>query len=86
MFIGQHSVEIVKGAAGLTRLCENCKNSTEHVLVDQPTGLGFGLPFAKRPLWSSHRLYGLVCPTCSWLTEITKDEAQALIRKGQAST
>jgi|GEM_PF-2462258 len=86
MQIGQHSVEVVKGAATVKRLCDNCKNACDHVLVDQPTGLGFGIPFMKRPLWSSHRAYGLACPTCSWTTPLSKDEAQALIRQGQAST
>ena len=84
MQFGQHSIELVKGAATVERLCENCNNVTDHNLVDQPTGIGFGIPFTKRPLWSSHRAYYLMCPTCSWGERISKDEAQALIRRGQS--
>lgn len=84
MQIGHHSVEVVKGAAKVERLCENCKNVRNFVLVDQPTGIGIGLPFMKRPFWSSHRVYALVCPTCSWTEPLSKDAAQALIRKGQS--
>ncbi len=84
MRFGRNSVEVVKRAAQVRRLCDNCKNVTDHALVDEPCGLSFGLPFSKRPLWSTHRAYGLVCPICTWAVEISKDEAQALIRKGQS--
>lgn len=84
MQFGQHSIEVVKGAATVQRICENCGNITDHVLVDQPCGIGFGIPFMKRPLWSINRAYALACPTCSWGTPISKDQAQSLIRKGQS--
>jgi hypothetical protein len=84
MRFGDSSIEVVKGAAPVRRPCDNCKNVTDHVLMDQPQGLGFGLPFSKRPLWSTHRAYGLVCPTCRSAVEISKDVALALIRRGQS--
>ena len=78
------SIEPVKGAATLKRVCDNCNNETDHILVDQPCGLKVGLPFAKRPWLSTHRTYGLACPTCGDVsTIISKDEAKAMIRKGQ---
>lgn len=82
MQFGQYSIEVVQGAATVRRLCDNCNNVTDHVLVDQPCGVGIGIPFMKRPLWSSHRAHALACPTCTWATPISKDEAEALIRKG----
>ena len=84
MQFGQHSIEVVKGAATVEKLCENCNNVTNHLLVDQPHGIGISIAFMKRPLWSSGRDYALMCPTCSWGEPISKDEAQALIRKGQS--
>jgi hypothetical protein len=84
MRFGEYSVKVVKGAAPVRRLCDNCNNVTDHVLVDQPYGIGFGLPFSKRPLRCMHRAYGLACPTCTSGVEISKDEAQSLIRKGQS--
>lgn len=83
MRFGNNSVEPVKGAATINRLCDNCNNVTEHFLVDQPYGLGLGLPFSKRPLLSTHRAYGLTCPICHSGIEISRDEAQALIRRGR---
>jgi hypothetical protein len=84
MRFGQKSVEIVKGAATKLRHCGNCENAINHVLMNQPSGVGFSLSFSKRPFCSTHRAYGLVCPICTWGFEISKDEAQALIRKGKS--
>lgn len=86
MYFTRHSIEAVKGAATVERLCDNCHNVAHHVLADQPTGIGVGIPFMKRPFWSSHRAYFLVCPVCEELATVTTDEAQALIRKGAAKS
>jgi hypothetical protein len=82
MYFGQHSIEIVTDAATVQRLCPNCGNMSEHVLVDQPCGIGFGIPFTKRPFWSSHRAYYLMCPVCTWGERVSGDIAEALKRKG----
>lgn len=79
MWFGEHSIEAVTGAGTVKRTCENCGNETEHVLVDQPYGLGFGIPFMKRPLVSTNRAYFLACPTCGGLNlRLTKDQAMGL--------
>jgi hypothetical protein len=83
MWFKNASIEPVKGAASLTHTCDNCGNSTEHVLVDQPYGLTLGLPFTKRPWASTHKAYSLCCPTCGSGFRISKEQAAALIRKGQ---
>jgi len=85
MWFSDASIEPVKGAPTVKRICNNCGNKTEHVLVDQPYGLKIGLPFTKRPWLSTHRAYALSCPICGDVSmRISKDEAQALIRRGQA--
>jgi len=85
MWFKNASIEPVKGAATVKRVCNNCGNETEHVLVDQPYGLQIGLPFTKRPWLSSHRAYSLACPTCGTLNmRLSKEQAKALITKGQA--
>lgn len=86
MYFRDASIEPVAGAERLRRICDNCRNVTDQVLHDQPCGIGFGIPiFTRRPFWSSHYAYFLVCPTCSCLEQVTYDEAQGLIRQGQRS-
>jgi hypothetical protein len=82
MWFKQSSIEVVQGADSVTRACENCHNETAHVLVDQPYGLQFGIPFMKRPLLSSHVGYFLACPVCGTLNlRLTKDQAHGLMRR-----
>lgn len=85
MWFKEASIDPVKNAAHFVMICDNCNNEAPHVLVDQPYGLFIGIPFTKRPWLSSHRAYALGCPVCGELTSITKDQAQALIRKGNQS-
>ncbi|AMV16392.1 hypothetical protein [Planctomyces sp. SH-PL14] len=83
MFFGQFSIEPVDGAPPLEKVCGRCSNIAPHVLVDQPCGIAVGIPFLRRPFWSSHRGYFLACPICGQLNEISHDAAQAMIRKGK---
>lgn len=86
MIFKENSVEPVKGAATVSRLCLRCNNQTDHILCDQPTGLMLTVPiigmFMKRPLASTSRAYFLGCPICQELTQVSKDIAEGLIRKG----
>jgi hypothetical protein len=80
MWFGEHSIEPVRGATTAALDCDNCSNPTKHVLVDQPHGIGFGIPFMSRPLWSSHRAYALACPICGNISAtVSKDQAKALM-------
>lgn len=82
MWFTHHSIEVVRNSNTVTRSCENCGNEGDHVLVDQPYGVGIGIPFMKRPLVSSHRGYFLACPTCGTLNlRLTKDQAKGLMHK-----
>jgi hypothetical protein len=51
--------------------CANCGTLTFHVVVEQPTGLGIKLPFARKPLATTGKDYGLVCNSCTSTTGIT---------------
>lgn len=51
--------------------CSSCGMLTFHVVVEQPTGLGIKLPFARKPLATTGRDYGLVCNSCTTTTGIT---------------
>lgn len=51
--------------------CSDCGGITLHVTVQQPTGLGFKLPFARKPLATLSRDYGLVCNLCTTTTGIS---------------
>lgn len=51
--------------------CSNCGGITLHVAVEQPTGVGFKLPFAKKPLATLSKDYGLVCNICTCTTGIS---------------
>ncbi len=79
MFFRNSSSERVPGAKTIKRICNNCGNETVHVLVDQPYGLQVGMPFAKRPLLSTHKAYALSCPICGDTScRLTKEQAKAL--------
>ena len=84
MWFTSADIDPVKGAGTIQKACENCNNETEHVLVSQPYGVAFGIPFVKKAQVFSHRAYFLACPTCGFLGDrISKDEAKALIRRGR---
>lgn len=51
--------------------CTNCGGLTLHVAVEQPTGLGIKLPFARKPLATTSKSYGLVCNSCTCTTGLT---------------
>ncbi|MEW4530452.1 hypothetical protein [Maioricimonas sp. JC845] len=51
--------------------CSNCGSLSLHVVVEQPTGLGIKLPFARKPLATTGKVFGLVCNDCTCTTGIT---------------
>jgi hypothetical protein len=51
--------------------CTSCAGITLHISVQQPTGLGFKLPFMRKPLASLSKDYGLVCNVCATTTGIS---------------
>jgi hypothetical protein len=50
--------------------CSRCGTVTFHIAVEQPTGLAFKLPFAKKPLAATGKDYGIVCNDCTCTTGI----------------
>lgn len=51
--------------------CSNCGSLSLHVVIEQPTGLGFKLPFARKPLATTGKDFGLICNACTCTTGIT---------------
>lgn len=51
--------------------CAQCGDITFHVVIEQPTGLAFKLPFAKKPLAAAGKDYGLICNVCTCTTGIS---------------
>lgn len=62
--------------------CTECCGLTLHVLVEQPTGLGIKIPFARKPIATTNRDYGLVCNNCTQTTGISgKKVVESLERR-----
>ena len=65
--------------------CPNCENEVDCKLVWAKAGLGIGIPvvswFTDATTITTHKKYGLVCPTCDYTEAITKDIAKGLIAK-----
>jgi len=51
--------------------CATCGTLKFHVLVEQPVGLFIRLPFARKPLASTGKDYGLICNSCTCTTGVT---------------
>jgi len=51
--------------------CTNCGGITLHVAMQQPTGVGIKLPFARKPLATLSKEYGLICNACTCTTGIS---------------
>lgn len=82
MFIKNYGLQEVKNSKRIKRICDICNNECEHILVDEPSGLFIGLPFAKRPWLSSSKHFYLQCTICGKPNKIlTKDEAKSLMNK-----
>jgi len=79
VWFAQHSIEPVPGAPAVHMECPNCAGDRDHVVLDQPTGIGFGLPFSKRPLVSSHRKHYLGCPVCGFLHVLEKHHTAQIL-------
>jgi hypothetical protein len=50
--------------------CPRCGELTLHVAVEQPTGLAIKIPFARKPLVSTGKDYGLICNECTSITNV----------------
>ncbi len=61
--------------------CSNCGSISFHVVVVQPTGLGFKLPFFKKPLVTTSKDFGLVCNDCTCTSGITGRGFVALLER-----
>lgn len=51
--------------------CANCGAISFHVVIEQPTGVGLKLPFARKPLATTGKDFGLICNDCTCTTGIT---------------
>jgi len=51
--------------------CSKCGSIAVHVVIEQPTGLGIKIPFARKPLATMGKDYGLVCNGCTSTTGIS---------------
>jgi len=67
--------------------CPNCNNEGDFKLVWGKAGLGLGVPvvswFTDALTVTTHKKWGIRCPTCNYAEEITKDVAKGLILKAE---
>ena len=75
----QQDISRVPNAQTVEINCSHCNNTREHILVEQPYGVSFGLPFMSKPLWSSHKAFALMCPVCLTTEPISSADATKLI-------
>lgn len=78
MFIKSSGGWIMENTTTQSMRCQNCGNTTDHVVYVHPYGPQVGLVFLQRPLLSLKQ-YFLACPVCSHLAkQLSKPQAEAL--------
>ena len=81
MFLKQYKGWRLENSVAQILKCPHCGNTTEHYVNVAPSGPQVGFVFMSRPLLGGKR-YFLMCPTCGNATrEITKAQAETLVRE-----
>ena len=81
MYISGQRFTPVEGATKVPATCSNCNNAVEFQLHSSKVGPGLSIPIT--PLFTdkftlAYKAYFLICPICSAMDKISRDQANGL--------
>lgn len=70
-----YPVTMIETCVPLLYVCSKCNAITYHIVGEQPTGVGFKLPFTRKPLATTGgKGYHLICNECTMIARQLDNE------------
>ena len=75
-------IDILRHIVPFLYPCQECQALKFHVMGEQHAGIGFKIPFMRKPLASTGKVHQAICNTCTNINTVIPDDAFRKLEQG----